>query len=79
MISSAAVGERIGPVSPDELSIGVEPSGAPGNRHKKGPRVQRQDISRRTLLQGSGAAFAGLTVLHVAGRRTLSPATAETR
>jgi DMSO/TMAO reductase YedYZ molybdopterin-dependent catalytic subunit len=29
--------------------------------------VELQDISRRTLLQGGGAAFAGLTVLHVAG------------
>ena len=29
--------------------------------------MNRQDISRRTLLKGGGAAFAGLTVLRVAG------------
>jgi DMSO/TMAO reductase YedYZ molybdopterin-dependent catalytic subunit len=29
--------------------------------------VQTQDVSRRSLLKGSGAAFAGLTVLQVAG------------
>ena len=34
--------------------------------------MEHQDVSRRTLLKGGGAALAGLTVLRVAGRRTPS-------
>ena len=33
----------------------------------RGSPVEHQEVSRRTLLKGGGAALAGLTVLRVAG------------